>query len=210
MGKAAMARCTRRRKKGWSKEEKNRNKSWVQHEDIQKRKEDILCLSHRWGWPVSLLLKLEWKGNSRAVGGDPAIPSLSSFTPQELSAKCWPLASLEFTWVCLTALWSSYAVTGIAFHWEWTGVWKNGKRRKRLKKKNQSRYPGAPPCHLLTCKWPVQRKIYSSPENGQTPNFSGNTSWERVPSITSWVWLRYVISVWKRFSETSRKLELPR
>lgn len=136
MGKAAMARCTRRRKKGWSKEEKNRNKSWVQHEDIQKRKEDILCLSHRWGWPVSLLLKLEWKGNSRAVGGDPAIPSLSSFTPQELSAKCWPLASLEFTWVCLTALWSSYAVTGIAFHWEWTGVWKNGKRRKRLKKKN--------------------------------------------------------------------------
>lgn len=88
---------------------------------------------------------------------------------------------------------------------------KERKKKKKIKKKNkQSRYPGAPPCHLLTCKWPVQRKIYSSPENGQTPNFSGNTSWERVPSITSWVWLRYVILVWKRFSETSRKLELPR
>lgn len=40
---------------------------------------------------------VKWKGNSRAVDGDPAIPPPSSFSPQGLSATCWALASLAFT-----------------------------------------------------------------------------------------------------------------
>lgn len=61
---------------------------------------------------------------------------------------------------------------------------KEGEKEEK-DQKNQPKHPGPPPCHLLTGKWPVQRKIYSNPESGQTPNFSGNTSWDRVPSITS-------------------------
>lgn len=79
---------------------------------------------------------VKWKGNSRAVDGGPAIPPSSSFSPQGLSATCWALASLAFTWVCLAALWAAYAVTAIAFHWELTGAWKRGKKKKKSKKDN--------------------------------------------------------------------------
>lgn len=199
MGKAATARCLCRRKEGWRKEEKTGTRAECNTRMYREgKKTDPLVSQPHVGDPVSLLLKLVWSAK--------AIPELWAGILQchhrqtSLLKGFLQHAGPWQAWHSPDCVWQPCGLSMLWRPCHFTGN-EQGPERVGEVQKSQSKHPGPPPCHLLTRKWPVQRKIYSSSESSQTPNFSGYTSWDIVPSITSWFWLRYVISVW-RFFET--------